>query len=78
MADAIVENLFLVNAPAGSGKTTWIRKNVRKYLLQNPTDNVLCQNFLKCGAILILHYQNSMPFIIFIARCLIRLRIKLV
>lgn len=36
MADAIVENLFLVNAPAGSGKTTWIRKNVRKYLLQNP------------------------------------------
>ena len=42
MADAIVENLFLVNAPAGSGKTTWIRKNVRKYLLQNPNDNVLC------------------------------------
>lgn len=41
MADAIVENLFLVNAPAGSGKTTWIRKNVRKYLLQNPNDNVL-------------------------------------
>lgn len=26
MADAIVENLFLVNAPAGSGKTTWIKK----------------------------------------------------
>lgn len=25
MADAIVENLFLVNAPAGSGKTTWIK-----------------------------------------------------
>lgn len=42
MANAIVENLFLVNAPAGSGKTTWIRKSVGKYLLQNPNDNVLC------------------------------------
>ena len=50
MADAIVENLFLVNAPAGSGKTTWIRKNVRKYLLQNPTDNVLCITYTNRAA----------------------------
>lgn len=50
MADAIVENLFLVNAPAGSGKTTWIRKNVRKYLLQNPNDNVLCITYTNRAA----------------------------
>ena len=50
MAGAIVENLFLVNAPAGSGKTTWIRKNVRKYLLQNPTDNVLCITYTNRAA----------------------------
>lgn len=50
MADAIVENLFLVNAPAGSGKTTWIRNNVRKYLLQNPNDNVLCITYTNRAA----------------------------
>lgn len=50
MANAIVENLFLVNAPAGSGKTTWIRKNVRKYLLQNPNDNVLCITYTNRAA----------------------------
>ena len=50
MADAIVENLFLVNALAGSGKTTWIRKNVRKYLLQNPNDNVLCITYTNRAA----------------------------
>lgn len=50
MADAIVENLFLVNAPAGGGKTTWIRKNVRKYLLQNPNDNVLCITYTNRAA----------------------------
>lgn len=50
MAYAIVENLFLVNAPAGSGKTTWIRKNVRKYLLQNPNDNVLCITYTNRAA----------------------------
>ena len=50
MADAIVGNLFLVNAPAGSGKTTWIRKSVRKYLLQNPNDNVLCITYTNRAA----------------------------
>jgi len=29
MANEINENIFLVNAPAGSGKTTEIRKNGR-------------------------------------------------
>lgn len=50
MADAIAGNLFLVNAPAGSGKTTWIRKSVRKYLLQNPNDNVLCITYTNRAA----------------------------
>lgn len=50
MADAIDGNLFLVNAPAGSGKTTWIRKSVRKYLLQNPNDNVLCITYTNRAA----------------------------
>lgn len=42
MVDEVVDNIFLVNAPAGSGKTTWIRQQVEQYLLQNPYDNVLC------------------------------------
>lgn len=37
-----IENIYLVNAPAGSGKTTWIRKQVEKYLIKNDNDNVLC------------------------------------
>lgn len=36
MADEVNENIFLVNAPAGSGKTTWIRQQVESYLLHNP------------------------------------------
>lgn len=28
MADEVNENIFLVNAPAGSGKTTWIRQQL--------------------------------------------------
>lgn len=32
MADEVNENIFLVNAPAGSGKTTWIRQQVESYL----------------------------------------------
>lgn len=50
MADEIIKNIFLVNAPAGSGKTTWIRKNVERYLLQNPNDNVLCITYTNRAA----------------------------
>ena len=50
MADGIVENIFLVNAPAGSGKTTWIRRSVERYLLQNPNDNVLCITYTNRAA----------------------------
>ena len=39
MADEVNENIFLVNAPAGSGKTTWIRQQVESYLLRNPKES---------------------------------------
>ena len=41
MADG-VNNCFLVNAPAGSGKTTYIKAMVSKLTLENPKDNILC------------------------------------
>ena len=42
MVDGIKENIFLVNAPAGSGKTTKIRKMIEIHLRENPEDNILC------------------------------------
>ena len=49
MADGI-ESIFLVNAPAGSGKTTWIRKQVERHLLENDDDNVLCITYTNRAA----------------------------
>ena len=40
MADGIKNNIFLVNAPAGSGKTTTIRRMVERHLRENPNDNI--------------------------------------
>lgn len=45
-----IENIYLVNAPAGSGKTTWIRKQVEKHLLENEEDNVLCITYTNRAA----------------------------
>lgn len=45
-----VENIYLVNAPAGSGKTTWIRKQVEKHLLENDDDNILCITYTNRAA----------------------------
>lgn len=45
-----IENIYLVNAPAGSGKTTWIRKQVEKHLLENDNDNVLCITYTNRAA----------------------------
>lgn len=50
MADEVNENIFLVNAPAGSGKTTWIRQQVESYLLHNPKDNILCITYTNRAA----------------------------
>ncbi len=49
MADA-VKNCFLVNAPAGSGKTTQIKSMVRKLMLENPKDNILCITYTNRAA----------------------------
>lgn len=49
MVDGI-ENIFLVNAPAGSGKTTWIRKQVEKHLLEKEDDNILCITYTNRAA----------------------------
>lgn len=45
-----IDNIYLVNAPAGSGKTTWIRKQVEKHLLENNDDNVLCITYTNRAA----------------------------
>ena len=44
MADAIrkYSNLHLINAPAGSGKTTCIRKQISEHLKDKPKDHILC------------------------------------
>ena len=49
MADA-VNNCFLVNAPAGSGKTTHIKAMVGKLTLENPKDNILCITYTNRAA----------------------------
>ena len=50
MANELENNIFLVNAPAGSGKTTWIRKKVESHLLQFPDDNILCITYTNRAA----------------------------
>lgn len=45
-----IENIYLVNAPAGSGKTTWIRKQVERHLLDNNVDNILCITYTNRAA----------------------------
>lgn len=50
MVDGIDNNIFLVNAPAGSGKTTWIRKEVENHLLESDEDNILCITYTNRAA----------------------------
>jgi len=49
MADTI--NLFLINAPAGSGKTTYIKTLIRKFSISSPNDNILCITYTNRAAI---------------------------
>lgn len=44
------DNLFLVNAPAGSGKTTYIKKSVIEHSSSFPNDNILCITFTNRAA----------------------------
>lgn len=50
MVNEINENIFLVNAPAGSGKTTEIRRMVEAHLRENPDDNILCITYTNRAA----------------------------
>ncbi|MGD6943539.1 UvrD-helicase domain-containing protein [Cytobacillus gottheilii] len=50
MAAGIVENIFLVNAPAGSGKTTKIKSMIVNHTTKQPKDNVLCITYTKRAA----------------------------
>lgn len=50
MANELENNIYLVNAPAGSGKTTWIREQVERHLLQFPNDNILCITYTNRAA----------------------------
>ena len=49
MADKL-RNCFLINAPAGSGKTTQIKAMVQKCLADNPQDNILCITYTNRAA----------------------------
>lgn len=44
-------NFYLVNAPAGSGKTTEIRRRILDHLIQSPDDNILCITYTNRAAI---------------------------
>lgn len=50
MVDGISNNIFLVNAPAGSGKTTEIRRRVEAHLREKPNDNILCITYTNRAA----------------------------
>lgn len=50
MVNEINKNIFLVNAPAGSGKTTTIRKMVDKHLRTHEDDNILCITYTNRAA----------------------------
>jgi DNA helicase-2/ATP-dependent DNA helicase PcrA len=50
VADAVIDNIFLVNAPAGSGKTTRIRYMIINHIIANPNDNILCITYTNRAA----------------------------
>lgn len=50
MATELIKNIYLVNAPAGSGKTTKIRKMVEEHLCEYPQDNILCITYTNRAA----------------------------
>ena len=50
MANELENNMYLVNAPAGSGKTTWIRNKIESCLNKNKNDNILCITYTNRAA----------------------------
>lgn len=49
MAD-VIKNCFIVNAPAGSGKTTYIKTLVTAHIAEKPNDNILCITYTNRAA----------------------------
>ena len=47
MADEVSNNLFLINAPAGSGKTTTIYRQIEKIIREEVTTSILCITYTK-------------------------------
>lgn len=45
-----IENFFLRNAPAGSGKTTEMIKHMNSFRIKNPNDRILCITFTNRAA----------------------------
>ncbi|MED0755540.1 ATP-dependent helicase [Bacillus amyloliquefaciens] len=50
MAAKLVDNIFLINAPAGSGKTTKIKSMIVNHKIKHPLDNILCITYTKRAA----------------------------
>lgn len=50
MANAVIKNIYLVNAPAGSGKTTRIKSMIVDHLIEKPNDNILCITYTNRAA----------------------------
>ena len=50
MAQEIINNIHLVNAPAGSGKTTTIKKMIGNILVERPNDQILCITYTNRAA----------------------------
>lgn len=50
MVDEIIPNIYLVNAPAGSGKTTSIKDRILHYVNENARDNILCITYTNRAA----------------------------
>jgi DNA helicase-2/ATP-dependent DNA helicase PcrA len=50
MVDAMIDNIYLVNAPAGSGKTTRIKSMIVNHIIEYPNDNILCITYTNRAA----------------------------
>ncbi len=44
------DNIYLINSPAGSGKTTRIKSMIKEHIVNNPEDNILCITFTNRAA----------------------------
>lgn len=44
------DNVILVNTPAGSGKTYKIKSEIRKYIIKNHQDKILCITYTNRAA----------------------------